>query len=176
MNPSDINPNLPCLRHLAYARRQNRHMSCITSIPILIQLCIYPDEKYAYRTMRILFSSCSRYSPNVCDEFGCNVLMYSLRYQRYKLFEFLLKETTLDLNLCAKDQQGNTILHYAILYGDKDTQIIDRLIEKYHKYAIEIDQRNSLGFTPLLLGEIVKRILMKYQQIIYIYSCFLWTI
>ncbi len=124
------------------------------TLPILIQLCFYPDENYAYRTMRSLLSSRYDYSPDVYDEFGCNVLMYSLRYQRYRLFEFLLNNLSLELNLQAKDRLGNTILHYAIIYGGNDTQIIEKLIEKYKKLAIKIDERNHFGFTPLLLGRI----------------------
>jgi ankyrin repeat protein len=124
----------------------------LNQLPILIQLCMHPDENYASRTMRLLLSPRHQYSPNISDEFGCNVLMYSLRYQRYRLFEFLLNDVSLDLNFSAKDRHGNTILHYAILYGGNDTQIIEKLIEKYKKFAIQIDERNNFGFTPLLLG------------------------
>jgi hypothetical protein len=105
MNLTDINPNLPCLRVLTCSQTQKRRMSCSTnskssrsssstqskkvnSFPVLIQLCIYPNEDYAYQTMKTLFSSRLNYSPNVCDEFGCNVLMYTLCYQRYQLFDF----------------------------------------------------------------------------------------
>jgi ankyrin repeat protein len=86
--------------------------------------------------------------------------MYSLRYQRYRLFNFLLNEIDLNLDFHAKDQQGNTILHYAILYAGNDTQIMDRLIEKYKKFAINIDERNSQGFTPLLLGKMITQLMI----------------
>ncbi|CAF1217033.1 unnamed protein product [Rotaria sp. Silwood1] len=172
MNLPDINPNLPCLRPLTHSRIGTRRLSCSTGsksphssstssstqlknlhpIPVLIQLCIYPDEDYAYQTMKLLFSSRYHYSPNVCDEFGCNVLMYTLRYQRYKLFDFLLNETSLDLNLRSKDQQGNTILHYVVIYGKDDTTIMNILIEKFIKFGIDIDERNVFGFTPLLFA------------------------
>lgn len=125
----------------------------LNTLPVLIQLCFYPDENYAYRTMRSLLSSRYDYSPDVYDEFGCNVLMYALRYQRYRLFEFLLDNASLEMNLQAKDRLGNTILHYAIIYGGNDTQIIEKLIEKYKKIGIKIDERNHFGFTPLLLGK-----------------------
>ncbi len=171
MNLSDINPNLPCLRVLSCSRTPKRRMSCSTnsksthssssiqsksvnSFPILIQLCIYPNEQYAYETMKILFSSRYKYSPNVCDEFGCNVLMYTLRYHRYQLFNFLLDEISLDLNLRSRDRQGNTILHYAIIYGKDDTEIFEKLIKKFKKFGINTDERNIFGFTPLLLGKI----------------------
>ncbi len=150
--------NLPSLRNLT---NNNRQMSSSThsskelnSTPILIQLCKHPDENYAYRTMRLLLSSRYHYSPNVYDAFGCSVLMYTLRYQRYRLFEYLLNEISLDINFHAKDRHGNTIFHYAILYGGNDTRIIEKLIEKYKKFAIKIDERNNFGFTPLLLGKI----------------------
>jgi ankyrin repeat protein len=123
---------------------------------LLIRLCMCPDENYAMHRLVSL---------NVYDEFGCNGLMYSLRYQRYGIFKYLLKEKSSKLNLSAKDQQGNTILHYAILYSGNDTQIMEELIEKYKKLGMEIDERNNLGFTPLLLGEImmnIDRIRMNY--------------
>jgi ankyrin repeat protein len=142
MNLPNIHPNLP------FIHRQS------TPIPFLIQLCISPDEDYAYRTMGRLLSS----SLNVCDEFGCNVPMYSLRYQRYRLFKFLLNEKSFDLNLWAKDRQGNSILHYAILYSGNDTEIMEKLIEKYNKFARDIDERNNFGFSPLLLGEMIMNV------------------
>jgi ankyrin repeat protein len=165
MNLPEINANLPCLRVLTSCQSQKRRLSSSTntksyhssssiqsSCPVLIQLCIYPNEDYAFQTMKILFSSRYNYSPNVCDEFGCNVLMYTLRYQRYRLFYFLLNEISLDLNLRSKDRQGNTILHYAIIYGQNNTQIMENLIEKFNKFGINIDERNNFGFTPLLLA------------------------
>jgi len=170
----NINPNLPCLRVLTCSQSQKRRLSSSTntkssyssssiqskslnSLPVLIQLCIYPNEDYAFQTMKILFSSKCNYSPNVCDEFGCNVLMYTLRYQRYQLFHFLLNQISLDLNLRLKDRQGNTILHYSIIYGQNNTLIIDNLIEKFNKFGIDIDQRNTFGFTPLLLASFCGR-------------------
>jgi ankyrin repeat protein len=80
--------------------------------------------------------------------------MYTLRYQRYQLFDFLLNDISLDINLRSKDRQGNTILHYAIIYGKNDTQIMENLITKFNQFGIYIDERNVLGFTPLLLGKI----------------------
>lgn len=180
MNLSDINPNLPCLRVLTCSKSQKRRMSCSTtskstyssltsnqsktsiSYPILIQLSIYPDEDYSYETMKILFSSRYNYSPNVSDEFGCNLLMYTLRYQRYKLFDFLLNEISINLNFRSKDQQGNNILHYAIIYGKNHLDIIEKLIEKFQKFSIDIDERNIFGFTPLLLGKYLKLNLFFY--------------
>lgn len=125
----------------------------LNPLPVLIQLCMYPDENYAYRTMRLLLSSKHQYSVNVCDEFGCNVLMYTLRYQRYRLFDFLLNDKSLDINFHAKDRHGNTVLHYAILYSGNETKILEKLIDIYKKFAIQIDERDNYGFTPLLLGK-----------------------
>ncbi|CAF3167435.1 unnamed protein product [Rotaria socialis] len=173
MEPLNINPNLPCLRALTNSRRGKRRLSCsspcsrsthssprlsptqsknVIPIPILIELCMYPDEDYSYQTMKILLSPRYHYSPNVCDEFGCNVLMYTLRYQRYELFDFLLNEASFDIDLRSKDRQGNTILHYAVIYGKDATQIIENLIQKFMKFGIDVDARNILGFTPLLLA------------------------
>ncbi len=194
MNLTNINPNLPCLRVLSCSRALKRRTSCSTSsksthsssssqsksvnsFPVLIQLCIYPNEQYAYETMKILFSSRRNYSVNVCDEFGCNVLMYTLRYHRYQLFHFLLDEISLDLNLRSKDRQGNTILHYAIIYGKDDSQILEKLIEKFNKFGIKTDERNIFGFTPLLLGKVLEEFssIMKIL-IIFFFSDFLWKI
>lgn len=179
MHLSDINPNLPCLRPSTHCRKEKQRLSCstnsksghssslsystqskgFTSIPLLIQLCICPDEDYAYQTMKTLFASHHHYSPNACDEFGCNVLMYTLRYQRYKLFYFFLNETSIDLNLRSKDRQGNSILHYAVIYGKDDTNIMEALIENFIKFGIDIDERNIFGFTPLLFGMLLGKFL-----------------
>ena len=184
MNLSDINLNLPCLRILSCSRPPKRRMSCnisaksprsscsfqsksVDTFPVLIQLCIYPNEQYAFDTMKLLLSSRYKYSPNVCDEFGCNVLMYTLRYHRYQLFDYLLDEISLDLNLRSKDRHGNTILHYAIIYAKDDTMILEKLINKFNRFQIKTDERNIFGFTPLLLAtfcgryDIVLSLLMK---------------
>ena len=126
----------------------------LTSLPLLIQLSLLPDEKSAYRTMRLLFASTSHSSPNVSDQFGCHLLMYVLRYQRFRLLDFLLQEVTVDLNFAARDRHGNTILHYAVVYARDQTQIMEKLIDKFKQFKIEVDQRNSSGFTPLLLGKV----------------------
>ena len=119
---------------------------------VLIQLCSHPDENYACRSMRTLLSSRYDYSPNATDDFGCNLLMYVVRYQRYRLLDFLLKNYFVDFDFHAKDQHGNTLLHYAVIYSGPDTEIMEKLIDKYRKFAIRVDERNNLGFTPLLLG------------------------
>ncbi|CAF3304551.1 unnamed protein product [Rotaria socialis] len=170
MSLVDNNSLLPCLSHPTNAYQNYRLMSTSINskntnssssatssnkfkpIPRLIALCIHPDENYALRMISMLISSHSSNSSNIHDEFGCNLLMYSLRFQRYRLFRYLLNEKSLDINLHANDRYGNTILHYAILYGGNDSQIIDELIENYNKFAIEIDRRNNYGFTPLLLA------------------------
>lgn len=127
------------------------------ALPVLIQLCIQSDEHSACRTMRLLLSSSkSTYSPNVCDGFGCNILMYTLRYQRYRLFDFLLEKSSTDLNFQAKDRYGNTILHYAIIYGGNQPDLLEKLIDKYKKFRLNIDERNYFGYTPLLLGRILR--------------------
>ncbi|CAF1325531.1 unnamed protein product [Adineta ricciae] len=118
---------------------------------------IYSNELCACRKIRQLISSNRHFSPNICDEFGCNLLMYCLRFQYHRLLHLLLDEVSLDLDFSAKDQQGNTILHYAIIYSEGNLEIIDRLIRKYEEFYVEIDQRNALGFTPLLFAAFCAR-------------------
>ena len=103
--------------------------------------------------MSTLFQTTSRLNPNISDQFGCNVFMYALRFQRFRLFELLLRETSIDANFAAQDQQGNTILHYAVVYCVDQTQIFDRLIDHFKYLKLDVDQRNQFGFTPLLLGK-----------------------
>ena len=148
-------PSRMCSQSASCTRTSAKESNSSQSTPILIQLCLHPNERDAYAIMRRLFSSSSaaRYSPNVTDEFRCNVLMYSLRYQRYRLFNFLLSETSSDLDLRAQDRQGNTILHYAIIYSGDQIQLVERLIDKYEKFSLDVDVRNALGLTPLLLGQ-----------------------
>ncbi|CAF4340600.1 unnamed protein product, partial [Adineta steineri] len=143
---------MSCSTYSSLSRTSTNKSKILHKSPNLIQLCMNSDENYACCTMKKLFSTSCHYSLNQCDQFGCNILMYSLRYQRYRLFDILLNEISFDLNIHTKDQENNTILHYAILYGGNNTQIIEKLIEKYKKFAMNIDERNNFGFTPLLLG------------------------
>ena len=103
--------------------------------------------------MSSLFRSTSRLDPNVYDEFSCNVFMYALRFQRFHLFELLLRETSIDADFSAKDPQGNTILHYAVVYCRDQTQICDRLIDQFKHWKLDVDHQNQFGFTPLLSGK-----------------------
>ncbi|CAF1105125.1 unnamed protein product [Adineta steineri] len=143
---------MSCSTYSSLSRTSTNKSKTLHKSPNLIQLCMNSDENYACCTIKKLFSTSCHYSLNLCDQFGCNILMYSLRYQRYRLFDILLNEISFDLNIHTKDQENNTILHYAILYGGNNTQIIEKLIEKYKKFAMNIDERNSFGFTPLLLA------------------------
>ena len=124
-----------------------------STIPVLIQLCLRPNERHAYQTMKVLFSSRFQNPSNVCDGFGCNVLMYALRCQRYKLFDLLVNDIAMDLDLRWKDRQGNSVLHYAVVYDKDGTKTLEKLIERFHRFGIEIDERNVYGLTPLLLGK-----------------------
>ena len=79
--------------------------------------------------------------------------MYVLRFQRFRLFDVLLQEVAVDLNFAAKDRLGNTILHYAVVYARDRPKIMEKLIDKFNQFKIDVDQRNRSGFTPLLLGK-----------------------
>lgn len=190
MHLPNINTHSPPPRKSA---SPNRMMSCSTNsstrssstsskskesrlLPALIQLCLNPDENYACRTMRLLLSSRYHYAPNAADQFGCNVLMYALRYQRYRLLDFLLKNLSSELNFSAKDQGGNTVLHYSIIYSGNDTQIVEKLIERCKKFGVQIDERNHFGFTPLLLGEINTVTPRRSKNSLYIFSGILRTV
>ena len=179
MNPLDMNSARPFRRPLkSLWQRQSKETSqlemkrvaasAMLSLPssqgrdtnkdsnaqsILIQLCLRPDEDEACRTVTKLLSSRSRWSPNLSNEFHCNALMCSLRYQRFRLFDYFLNETLADLDLRAKDQQGNSILHYAVFYSKDHPSVIEHLLDKLNKYRIDVDQRNNFGFTPSLFGQ-----------------------
>lgn len=155
MSRTEIRQSLPCLRPLTSIRRSS--MKSNDELPVLIKLCLYPDENYSLSMFRLLFSTRSSCSPNVCDEFSCTALMYCLRYQRFRLFDFLLEETSTDLNLQAKDRHGNNVLHYAVVYDACRPQLMNKLIDRWNQYKINVDQRNRFGFTPLLLGSNLRR-------------------
>jgi ankyrin repeat protein len=103
--------------------------------------------------------------------------MYTLRYHRYQIFDYLLDEISLDLNLRSKDRHGNTILHYAIIYAKDDTKIVEKLMNKFNRFRIKTDERNIFGFTPLLLGKIKEEfVLMRKCFDHRFFSDFLWKI
>ena len=144
--------------------------------PLLIRLCLRSDEDEACRTVTKLLSSRSRWSPNLSNEFHCNALMCSLRYQRFRLFDYFLAEALADLDLRAKDQQGNSILHYAVFYSQDHPSAIDHLLDKLNKYRIDVDQRNNFGFTPSLFGQRSSVLIVSTCTPSFTSSDVLWTI
>lgn len=139
-------------RRLSLDDSADRAQSALASIPLPIQLCFYPNEKHAYHTMKVLFSSRFRSPSNVSDRFGCNILMYALRCQRYHLFNLLLNDIALDVNLRSQDQQGNNVLHYAVVYDKDGTKLVEKVLEIFQRFGMGVDERNEYGLTPLLLG------------------------
>jgi hypothetical protein len=126
-------------------------------LPFVIRLCLHVDEDNALSIFRRVLSTTASPSGllNACDQFGCNLLMCSLRCRHYRLFDYLYNEFSSDVNLLDADRQGNRILHYAVVYADADRCVVRRLIDEHVRLQCDVDQRNQFGLTPLLLGSLL---------------------
>ena len=129
------------------------YLKSSNSWPIIFQLCIHLDEVEAYQLFNKLFRSQFPCSLNdIRDDFGCNVLMCNIRYRRFHLLNYFSNEILSDIDLQSQDHQGNTIIHYAVIYSEYSQRILQNLIEKFKKNGLNIDRKNHFGFTPLFLG------------------------
>lgn len=150
----------------------------LSSLPILIQLSIHPDEIYSFETIESLTKFDFEFSLNVFDSFRSNLLMFTIRFQRLRLFEYFLNELFFHFDFRSKDRRGNTILHYSVIYFPDDLRLFELLIDKFNENHLEIDPRNSFGFTPLILGFSFSS-LKKKNSIVFpllLFSHVLWSI
>ncbi|MCD6039595.1 MAG: protein 6-like [Gammaproteobacteria bacterium] len=75
----------------------------------------------------------------------------AIRYQRAEVVEFFLRHPPCENAFLDQDEEGNTLLHEAILiaYASPDLAFIQALLEKE---PLLLCQKNKRGFTPLRLA------------------------
>ncbi|XP_045160435.2 ankyrin repeat domain-containing protein 65-like isoform X2 [Mercenaria mercenaria] len=104
------------------------------------------DEEAGARMAKILVSAGSDMS--LRDNMGRTALSLVCLNGREKIVEEILRKDILNIN--EPDNDGNTPLHHAATSGNP--KIVKYLAELFVKFGLDIDTRNKLGYTALLLA------------------------
>ena len=104
------------------------------------------DEELGFRVAKIFLGAGAFL--NLRDHLGRTALSYACMNGRASIVSLILKEDVLDIN--EADNDGNTPLHHAALSGNPT--IVELLADCFVKFGLDIDTRNSLGYTALLLA------------------------
>ncbi|GFR91860.1 ankyrin repeat domain-containing protein 50 [Elysia marginata] len=113
--------------------------------PLMLS-CIIDNQQLGYRMAHILLKAGAYL--NLRDGMGRTALSYACMNGRENIVALLLKEDVLDIN--EPDNDGNTPLHHAATCGNP--RIVEMLAQAFHKFGLNADRRNNLGYTALLLA------------------------
>lgn len=111
-----------------------------------LMLTSMADEEAGSKMSRILVTAGSDLS--LRDNMGRTALSLVCLYGREKIVEEILRKDILNIN--EPDNDGNTPLHHAA--SSANPNIVKFLAELFVKFGLDIDTRNKLGYTALLLA------------------------
>lgn len=112
--------------------------------PLMLSCMV--DEEYGYRMAKILIKAGAFL--NLKDVYGRTALSYACMNGRHLIVQCLIQEDVIDIN--DGDNDGNTPLHHAAM--SKCPKVVNALTECFVKFGLDIDTRNNLGYTALLLA------------------------
>ena len=112
--------------------------------PLMLSCMV--DEEYGYRMAKILIKAGAFL--NLRDVFGRTALSYACMNGRHLIVQCLIREDVIDIN--EGDNDGNTPLHHAS--ASKNPKVIQALTNCFVKFGLDIDTRNNMGYTALLLA------------------------
>lgn len=112
----------------------------------LMLACMLENEEDGYKMVKIFLQAGAFL--NVKDNINRSALSYSCMKAREEIVAKFLKEDILDIN--SPDNDGNTPLHHAALCGNPS--IVKFLTDKMVSYGLQVDSRNTQGYTALLLA------------------------
>lgn len=104
------------------------------------------DEDAGARMAKILVSAGSNLG--LRDHMGRTALSMACMNGREKIVEEILRKDILNIN--EPDNDGNTPLHHAASSGNPN--IVKYFGELFVKFGLDVDTRNKLGYTALLLA------------------------
>ncbi|KAK6188342.1 hypothetical protein SNE40_004533 [Patella caerulea] len=111
----------------------------------LMLTCFIENEDLGYKMAKIFLEAGA--FMNIKDNLGRTALGYACMNGKEKIVGKILSEDILDIN--EPDNDGNTPLHHSCLCGNP--RIVGMLADTYLKYGLNIDRRNTLGYTALLI-------------------------
>ncbi|XP_035699654.1 uncharacterized protein LOC118432231 [Branchiostoma floridae] len=114
----------------------------------LILCCYIEDESRGQHCAHLLLSRGA--NVGLADPSGRNALMHACLTGRRRLVELYIQPECVDFDLNAKDKDGNTALHHAVLSGNPD--IVRSMTRALGKFHLGTSEPNTLGLTPYGLG------------------------
>lgn len=111
-----------------------------------IMLASFIEEEFGQKMVKI-FLKAGAYL-NLRDNMGRTALSYACMNGRERIAALIVREDVLDIN--EPDNDGNGPLHHAATSGNPN--IVSLLVECFSKFGLDVDTRNKLGYTPLLLA------------------------
>ncbi|XP_064606010.1 uncharacterized protein LOC135470891 [Liolophura sinensis] len=112
----------------------------------LMLACILDSEDYGCKMAKI-FIQAGTYL-NIRDNMGRTALSYACMNGREGIVKMILREDVLDLN--DADNDGYSPLHHATVSGNP--RVVEMLTDVIVKFGLNVDVRNCLGYTALLLA------------------------
>ena len=112
----------------------------------LMLACLLENEEHGKKLAKILLKAGAYI--NVKDTMGRTALSFACMKGRLDIIKLFLKDDLADIN--CPDNDGSTPLTHAALSGQPE--IVKILVNVMVQYGMQIDSRNSLGYTPLLLA------------------------
>lgn len=104
------------------------------------------DEEAGAKMARILINSGA--SLNLRDNMGRSALSLACMHGRELIVDEILAGDILNIN--EQDNDGSTPLHHAATSGNPN--IVHLLVDFFVKFGLDVDTRNNLGYTALLLA------------------------
>lgn len=112
--------------------------------PLMLACLI--EAEYGIKMAKILIKAGALL--NLRDGLGRTALTYACMNGREFIVRKILSEDMVNIN--EPDNDGNTPLHHAASSGKP--QITEFLVESFVKFGLDIDTRNNLGYTGLLVA------------------------
>ncbi|KAK3592138.1 hypothetical protein CHS0354_019427 [Potamilus streckersoni] len=112
--------------------------------PLMLSALV--DESVGHKMARIFIKAGA--ALNLRDNMGRTALAYACMNGHEMVVDEILREDV--LNISEQDNDGNSPLHHAAMSGNPNVVAI--LSEYFVKFGLDIDARNKLGYSPLLLS------------------------
>ena len=114
----------------------------------LMLACLSDHEEYGIQVANLLLKSNANI--NIKDGLGRTPVFLACSEGREKLFYLFVDSYSPLIDFRLKDNDGNALINHVAVYGS--VYMLRKVIDKMNLRKIEIDQRNNLGYTALLLA------------------------
>lgn len=114
----------------------------------LMIACLSDHEEYGLEVVKLLLAYGA--DLNQTDNLGRSVLYLACSEARDKLFDYLIDHHANSIDFRLKDNDGNSLLNHVCTHGS--TQMVKKVLGRMMDRYVELDQRNTLGYTALLMS------------------------